>query len=297
MRRTLALGLAILGVGLSRPALAAPAFLGLFRMPDRPIAWSEAVQVLRQGDVVFVGEQHDDPETHRVELATLQAMVDTGGRVGLSLEMFEADVQPILDAYLAGTIDEAAFLAQSRPWPNYRTDYRPMVEYAKALHLPVIAANVPRPLAAKVARDGLAGLQDLPWDQARHAALPDQVASGPPWERFQQAMGGHGEPASGAMWRMYEAQSVKDATMARSIAHALTVVVPGGQILHVQGRFHSDFGSGVPAYLRQLLPNRQLRVLTVLPVETAAGVSLQDKAGLADVVGFVQAPPATGPKK
>lgn len=287
MRHLLATIAAVTALGVTLPAAAAPTFLGLFQMPDRPIAWTDAVQVLTQGDVVIVGEQHDDPETHRIELATLEAMVETGRPVALSLEMFEADVQPALDAYLAGTLDEAAFLAQARPWPNYRTDYRPLVTYAKAMHVPVIAANVPRPLAAVVARQGLADLQALPWDQARLAAVPPTVEKGPPWERFQQAMGGHGGAAD-AMWHLYEAQSLKDSTMARSIARALTVQVPGGRILHVQGRFHSDFGAGVPAYLRQLVPDRPLRVLTVVPVADAGAVSLEDKAGLADVVGFVQ---------
>jgi uncharacterized iron-regulated protein len=278
-------------LGTVTPAVAAPApaFLGLFHLPDRAVTWPEAVQVLRQGDVVFLGEQHDDTATHRVELAALEAMVEAGGPVALSMEMFEADVQPTLDAYLGGSITEDEFLAKSRPWPNYRTDYRPLVEYAKAHHLPVIAANVPRPLAAKVAREGFAGLSSLPWEQARHAAIPDTVDRGAPWARFQETMGEHGDVRNGAMWRMYEAQSLKDATMARSIGTALTTLVPDGRVLHVQGRFHSDFGAGVPAYLRRLVPDRSLRVLTVVPVTAESAVTVQDKAGLADVVGFVKA--------
>jgi uncharacterized iron-regulated protein len=278
------------------PATAAPPFLALYDLPDRAIAWPEAVAILGQGDVVLVGEQHGDPETHRVELATLQALVGTGKPVALSMEMFEADVQPVLDAYLMGAIDEGTFLAQSRPWPNYKSDYRPLVEYAKAQRLPVIAANVPRPLAANVAREDFEGLATLPWEQARHAAIPSFLDGGAPWQRFQKAMGGHGEPASGAMWRMYAAQSLKDATMARSIAIALTTLVPGGRVLHVQGRFHSDYGAGVPAYLRPLLPDRTLRIFTVVPVATAAAATQQDKAGLADIVGFVQAVPETPAK-
>jgi uncharacterized iron-regulated protein len=35
-------------------------------------------------------------------------------------------------------------LQDSRPWANYVRDYRPLVEYAKAQGLDVIAANAPR---------------------------------------------------------------------------------------------------------------------------------------------------------
>src|SRR5690349_22509367 len=47
-------------------------------------------------------------------------------------EMFERDVQPALDAYLAGRLSEKDFRAQSRPWGNYDTAYRPLIERAKA---------------------------------------------------------------------------------------------------------------------------------------------------------------------
>ncbi len=289
MRHVLASVLAFVAIGWSQPALADPAFVGLYHLPDRAITWPEAVRVLQQGDVVVIGEQHNDPETHRVELATLQALTATGARIALSLEMFEADVQPVLDAYLAGRLTEVDFLAQSRPWPNYPSDYRPLVEFAKAKGLPVIAANVPRPLAALVAREGFEGLTSLPWAQARHAAVPDSVDPGAPWARFQGVMGAHAGASLESLWRMYQAQSLKDGTMARSIGTALATRGPGWRVLHVQGRFHSDFGAGVPAYLRRLMPNRPLRVMTVLPVSSTEAVSLKDAVGLADVVGFVQA--------
>ena len=43
-------------------------------------------------DIVFVGEQHDDPNTHRLELAVLQGLARRRSDVVLALEMFERDV-------------------------------------------------------------------------------------------------------------------------------------------------------------------------------------------------------------
>ncbi len=80
----------------------------------------------------------------------------------VSLEMFERDVQPSLDAYLGGTISEEEFLKASRPWPRYATDYRPLVEFAKDRAWPVVAANVPRRYAADIAKTGIASLSALP---------------------------------------------------------------------------------------------------------------------------------------
>src|SRR6187549_1970408 len=98
---------------------------------------------LARADAVFVGEQHDDPNTHRLELAIVEGLTGRGIQVVVSLEMFERDVQPSLDRYTGGDTTEQQFLKESRPWPAYATDYRPLVEFAKAHKLPVIAANVP----------------------------------------------------------------------------------------------------------------------------------------------------------
>ena len=62
----------------------------------------------------------------------------------LSLEMFEADVQHVLDEYMAGLTREEDMLRDGRPWANYREAYRSLVELARAAALPVIAANAPR---------------------------------------------------------------------------------------------------------------------------------------------------------
>src|SRR4029079_19218104 len=87
-------------------------------------------------DVVLVGEQHDDANTHRLELAVLEGLARRNISVTLSLEMFERDVQGTLDTYMSVCSAEDEFLKTSRPWPRYGTDYRPLVEFARAHHWP-----------------------------------------------------------------------------------------------------------------------------------------------------------------
>ena len=116
---------------------------------------------LARADVVLLGEQHDDPNTHRLEAAVLEGLARRRLPVILSLEMFERDVQPALDAYLAGTVPEEEFLKGARPWPRYATDYRALVEIARAHGWPVVAANVPRRIAADVAKSGRTAVDGL----------------------------------------------------------------------------------------------------------------------------------------
>lgn len=249
---------------------------------DQLLDWDSVVQRLSRADVVFLGEQHDDPATHRLERALLEALhAATRKRLVLSLEMFERDVQPVLDAYLEGRIPESEFLAKARPWPTYAKDYRPLVEYAKANGIHVIAANVPRPMASRVAKEGLESLNQLPPEERAWAAAEVPLPEGRLRERFREALKTHPGVDDALIEKMFQAQCLKDATMAESIAARFGPDAPPTLVLHVNGAFHSDERLGVPAQLERLRPDLQQRVTTVQPVTDPVPPV---PAGLADVV-------------
>lgn len=222
-----------------------------------------AARLLSRSDVILFGEYHDNTVLHQLELELLQSLIAVRPELTLSLEMFERDVQPQLDAYLAGTVSEQDFLLAARPWPNYRSDYRPLVEFAKAQALPVLAANIPRPLAAQLARsgslDGIAPEQAVYLPQ-RHSAPPGEYR-----DRFFAQMNSMRSMrvSSEQLESYYRAQCLKDDTMAESIVNHLQAH-PGRGVLHVQGDFHSRYRLGVAEKLRQLNP--ELKVLVIAPV-------------------------------
>jgi uncharacterized iron-regulated protein len=240
---------------------------------------------LAGADVVFVGEQHDDPNTHRLEHAILDGLRRRSIPLTVSFEMFERDVQGTVDKYLGGTINEAEFLKDTRPWPRYVSDYRPLVELAKAQGWPVLAANVPRRYAAEVAKTGRSALDRLPAAERAMVARDLECPQDSYFQRFSAAMSNHSGPASArpsdapaadddakraaaaSTDRYYWSQCVKDETMAESIADA--VDRRGGQqgtIVHFNGAFHSDFGSGAAERTRRRLTGRRVAVVTILPV-------------------------------
>src|SRR5690606_16413587 len=92
----------------------------------------DVIGAMAAAQVVFIGETHDDPTAHMLQLELLQRATLAYGRttaarrpVALSLEFFERDAQLPLDEYLAGLITESSFRTDARPWPRYATDYRP----------------------------------------------------------------------------------------------------------------------------------------------------------------------------
>lgn len=231
---------------------------------------------LARADVVLIGEQHDDPNTHRLELAILEALARRHVAVTLSLEMFERDVQASVDTYISGSSAEDDFLKSSRPWPRYATDYRPLVEFARREHWPVVAANVPRRIAADVAKGGKPVVDSLTSGDRPLAAADLQCPHDTYFDRFagQMGSGAHQSGASSAAGtdttteRYYWAQCVKDETMAESIAAAFGKQggTPG-VVVHVTGSFHSDYGDGTGERVRRRLAGRRVAIVSMLPVE------------------------------
>lgn len=244
----------------------------------RTVSFAQLADAAAKADVVFFGEQHDDDESHRAELALLSAIGERRTNVVLSLEMFERDVQPLVDAYLAGTIDEAAFLAQSRHWPNYAADYRPLLELAKAKRWPVVAANIPRRIASSVSRRGLAAIDSLPAADRGFVAQELSCPKDEYYENFMAVMGGAHAGAttpspSGARPMMdlfYESQCSKDETMAESIVLARSKAGADAIVVHYNGAFHSDFGLGTVARVTRRLPDATIVVISAVPTPDPA---------------------------
>ena len=263
----------------------------------RQVSEAAMLDQVAHADVVFVGEQHDDPATHRLELRILQGLhTRVGSRLTLGMEMWERDEQAALDAYLTGTTTEAMFLKSSRPWPNYQTDYRPLVEYAKAQHIPVAATNAPQAIVSAVGKTGLSVLTTAPSGQA--AALI-QAPHDDYWQRFQatmQAMGGaHGGMAmdDATIQRFYEAQVVRDETMAESIVNRLGTPLgsdPGPVVLHINGQFHTDNGGGIPKRVLWRRPMTHVVIVSVIPMDRIPSTMTPEQRRLADYVIFVPAP-------
>ncbi len=232
-------------------------------------------------DVVFVGEQHDDPNTHVLELAVLEGLARRRADITVGLEMFERDVQESLDHFAMGHEDEAAFLADSRPWPRYATDYKPLVDLAIAHDWPVIATNVPRQVASDVSKSGLGALKNLPELERRWFAADLQCPTDDDYfKRFGEAMSGHPGAEGGdehaataarqTLERFYLAQCLKDETMGESVAQAYEAASAGGKyplVVHFNGAFHTDFHEGTAARAMRRLPGRRVVVISVLPVD------------------------------
>lgn len=226
-------------------------------------------------DVVFFGEFHGEEILHRLQYGLLKAFYEVEEDIAVSMEMFERDVQKVLDAYLQGEISEDEFLSQSRPWSNYEKDYKPLLEYAKEQNLDVLAANVPRRYAAMLHREGDKALDNLTEAEQRFIADELVVLDDEYRERFYRTMrrnfGMMGDIPAEELDRrihaMYKAQCLKDDTMAESIYEYIRQN-PETKVIHFNGDFHSNSHLGTVQKLARMHAGLKIGVITPLAVES-----------------------------
>lgn len=252
----------------------------IFDSKGKPTDYSDVVKSALKADIVFFGELHNSPICHWLEFElTRDIYSDKTKQVIMGAEMFETDDQLILDEYLAGKMKEKTFEAEVKLWDNYKTDYKPLVQFALENKIPFIATNIPRRYAALVNKSGFEGLDSLSTD-AKAFLPPLPVAYDPELPGYKgmiEMMGGAGDHVSP---NIPKAQAIKDAAMAYSI---LKNYREGSTFIHYNGTYHSNNYEGIIWYIKQARPD--LKIMTIASVEQDSMDNLaEENLNLADFI-------------
>jgi len=228
----------------------------LFTKEGKKTTYKKLLKATADTEVVLFGEEHDNALIHWLQLE-LTKDIAAKKSIVMGAEMIEADNQKQLDQYLAGTIDQKAFDTLARLWPNYKGDYKPLVDFAKENKIKFVAANIPRRYASLVYKQGLEALDALSAEEKTWIApLPIAYdATLPGYVKMLEMSGGHGGD------NLPKAQAVKDATMGYFIAQNL---VAGSVFIHYNGTYHSDNYEGINWYLKKLKP--EVKIITIAAV-------------------------------
>lgn len=224
-------------------------------------------QELLDADVILIGEWHTHSAIHRFQTDFLKARQSADSNIALSMEQFTREHQDTLNQYLNGKIGEQVLISKAAAWPNYESDYRALVEFAKANDLDVIAANAPKPFVQCIGRKGLPYLEQLSSEQRDWVATEVNIGDSPYKEKFMASMH-HGTPEQTE--KQFAAQVTWDETMAESIVDYLATN-PDKQVIHVAGKFHTEGGLGTAASISRRNPD--LKVAIITPVESLSSDS------------------------
>jgi len=198
--------------------------------------------------LILFGEFHDNPISHWLELELLKELFSQKGKkLILGFEMFEQDQQAALDRYLIGGITDKQLKDSLRLWPNYSTDYKPLILFAKENKLACIASNVERKYASLLFKSGRIALDTIsPLKKSQMADLQFPIDT-----TLSQYVSLNEMAAHMGGGNMLEAQALKDATMAKYILQELR---EDNQIIHYNGAYHSDYYQGILWYIQQSKP-------------------------------------------
>ena len=232
-----------------------PSYL-IYDQNGKKASYKDIINSSQKAEVLLFGEYHDNSVAHWLELEITK---DLFGKIVLVLgaEMLEADNQKQVNQYLNGEINQKKLDSAARLWPNYKTDYKPLVDFAKENKIDFIATNIPRRFASLVFKNGFEALEKLSNEEKSWMApLPFKYdAALPGYSKMIQEMGGHGGE------NLPKAQASKDATMAHFINKNRK---ENSLFIHYNGSYHSDNFEGINWYLKQ--ENPTIKIVTIATV-------------------------------
>lgn len=232
-----------------------PAYV-LYNASGKKVKYAKMLEAVSGADIVMFGEYHNNPIAHWLQLELTTDLKEKRSLV-LGAEMFEADNQEALDAYLQGKLTAKGFDSSARLWRNYPTDYAPLVDFAKKNKIVFAATNIPRRYASMVAKGGFEVLDTLSTKEKTWIAPLPITYDGelPGYKNMLEMMKGHGSA------NLPKAQASKDATMAHFI---LKYFVPGSLFMHYNGSYHSENYEGIVWYLKKANPALKIATITVV---------------------------------
>ncbi len=247
----------------------------IFNAKGKKVSYKKMLKTLEKKDMVLFGELHNNPIAHWLQYE-LTSDLHAKRQLILGAEMIEADNQDELNDYLSGKIDYKALDSTARLWNNYKTDYAPLVDFAKDSSLVFVASNIPRRYASMVYKGGFEALDSLP-AQEKEWIAPLPIAYDPElpgYRNILKMMGDHGSPT------LVMAQAIKDATMAHFI---LQNYEEGSLFLHYNGAYHSNDYEGILWYLQLERPDLEYGTISTVTQENVHTLEDENR-NLADFI-------------
>jgi len=240
----------------------------IFNSKGKEVSFKKMGKNLLKADVVLFGELHNNTIAHYFQVKVAKSLyARKDKKLIIGAEMFERDQAEILQKYVKGNLDEKEFEKEMRLWPNYKTDYKPLLNFAKENNINYVATNVPRRYASLVYKKGVEALDTLSVEEKSWIApLPFPYDKNLPGYVKMMDMF---KDSNHANENFPKSQAIKDATMAHFL---VTELQPNNIFLHLNGSYHSDNFEGIGWYINQY--NKNLQVETISVVEQKSIESL-----------------------
>lgn len=255
----------------------------VYKSNGKTADYDKMIKDLSKSDMVFFGEFHNNPISHWLQLEMAKSFYAIkNDQMFFGAEMFESGNQLVLDEYLKGFYSEDKMLPEiTQMWKNYKTDYRPLLEFAKEKELRFIATNIPRRYADMINKMGIEALKELT-PEALTLIGPDLEKHFDPSVKAYAEMAKHmGEHVPPNMLNIQTAQAAKDATMAH---FSIVNFKEGNFLFHIQGSYHSNYDQGIIWWINKIQPDFKIKSITTLMQSQWEKMSKEEKASIANYI-------------
>ncbi|PCI07842.1 MAG: hypothetical protein COB73_07685 [Flavobacteriaceae bacterium] len=255
----------------------------LYNNKGKKIKYQKMIKGLADSDMVFFGEYHNNPISHWMQIEMAMSFFELkGDKLFFGGEMFESGNQLVMNEYLAGLYPEKKMLPEmTQMWKNYKTDYKPLMEFAKENDLRFIASNIPRRYAAMINKKGMDALKELS-PEALKLIGPDLEKYFDPtvkaYVEMKDMMGEHVPPN---MLNIQTAQAAKDATMAH---FSLVNFKKGDLYFHFNGSYHSNNNQGIIWWVNKIQPGLNIKSIATVMASEWDEMTKEEKAEIADYI-------------
>lgn len=243
----------------------------IFTSAGKEVSFEKMSKSIQKADVVLFGELHNNAIAHYLQVKVAKKLhADKSKKLIIGAEMFERDQAEILQNYVKGNLEEKEFEKQIRLWNNYKTDYKPLLNFAKENNINYVATNVPRRYASLLYKKGVEALDTLSVEEKSWIApLPFPYDKNmPAYVKMMEMF----KDSNHANENFPKSQAIKDATMAHFL---IAESQPNSVFLHLNGSYHSDNFEGIAWYIKQY--NKNMKIQTISVVEQASVAKLEEE--------------------
>lgn len=224
---------------------------------------------LEDRQVIYLGEKHDNPHHHELQLDVVRTLVDRGHRPAIGFEVFSREQTSLLMTYLArestapgpeGSPED--WLRGRLGWDSSRDDqwnaYGPLLSFAREHGLIAVGIDLPPALRLRIVRVGVAGLTNVERGLLHPTRFEDAAYESLMLERLKRHHCGHGSEAY--FRRLYQTWLARNDTMAAAILGTVAQQ-PDEPVVVVLGAGHVQNSMGVYERVAEQRPDlRQLNL-------------------------------------
>lgn len=239
------------------------------------LTFEKLLKQIESQDVIFVGEFHDDAESHIVQLEVIRYLYNKGHTVAIAYEMFPTSKQDLLDQWVAGTISPQLFVR------NYKSIvhmpfryYRDIFSYARESGIRMYGINAERSVIGNAAKKGIMSVAEEYRKEVKFTGCHED-------KEYADLFGfseGKQFHSSGLPY-LCDAQRLRDATMAYNIAEltkSYTKVVVIAGVAHV-------LKAAVPTFLKE---HTRASIKVIVPEKIRHVINKQADRDVTDYIWY-----------